>query len=451
MQPKRLTRFSPGSFLETAALVFPLMMSAFSFELIFGFNRLVLAHYSLDALNAASSVDIFCFTFQFSLVGLTTIAEVFAGQYFGARDYKKMPIAIWQMIWLSLFAGIVFVILGFTLGETLIPQDLLKEGLPYFRWMMSFAFLLPIITAVSSFFVAQGKTRAVFLASFFASVLNCLFSYTLVFGLAGWIPSFGAQGAAIATVLAGVFQFLFLFAAFLSPQNRATFHTHKPTWDFVHMKKCFSIGTPNAINYLVEMGGWSILIFFLSQKGKDYLTVRSWISFLFVFFGAFTQGLERGVIAIASNLLGSKGNLALLHKTLRSCAILITSIGGPMVVAVGAFIHMLTPLFFGHNLPSELMVSIAWATYGIGFFFLLDSMAWCTTGVLTSGGDTRFVMIMNATASWVCVAIPGMIWLTYFPSTPSSVWFYLSPLYGLVNLTGLFLRYYSGSWKKKLV
>ena len=153
-------RFAPGSFFEIAALSFPLMMNALSVELMLGMNRLILARYSLDAFNAAASVDLFCFTFQFGLVGITTIAEVFADNIW-ARVSAKMPIAVWQMIWLSLASILFLVPLGFIAGPFLIPESLMDHGLPYFRVLMSTCFLVPLITAVSSFFVVQGRTRLI--------------------------------------------------------------------------------------------------------------------------------------------------------------------------------------------------------------------------------------------------------------------------------------------------
>ena len=451
MSLKPLTRFAPGSFFEIAALSFPLMMSALSVELMLGMNRLILARYSLDAFNAAASVDLFCFTFQFGLVGITTIAEVFAGQYLGACLYTKMPIAVWQMIWLSLASILFLVPLGFIAGPFLIPESLMDHGLPYFRVLMSTCFLVPLITAVSSFFVVQGRTRLIVTAAASASLLNFVFAYPLILGVPGVISPWGTLGAAIAMTIAQLYQFLFLFAVFLSSRNRRRYQTHNATLDWDHMRRCLKIGLPNAINYVIEIGGWTILVFVLAKKGMEYLTVRGWVTILFVFFGFFSQGLERAVIALASNLLGAKESENALNATFQSACLFVIFVGGAMALCLCIFADVLIPLFLGPELCCDIIPYIKLVTYGMSIFFIFDSIAWVLMGILTAGGDTRFTMIMNISASWLCAVIPGIIWLAYFTSTPASVWMYLSPLYALVNVAGLTLRYYSYAWRKKII
>ena len=210
MSVKPLTRFASGSLFEIVVLAFPLMMSALSVELMLGMNRVIMARHCLDAFNAAASVDLFCFTFQFALMGITTIAEVFSGQYFGAREDTKVPIAVWQMIWLSLASVVFLVPLAFTMGPFLIPSHLLGHGIPYFRLLMSTCFILPLITAISSFFVVQGKTRVLFAAASSASLLNFLLANAFILGVPGVIRPLGAMGGALATAIAQAYQFLFL-------------------------------------------------------------------------------------------------------------------------------------------------------------------------------------------------------------------------------------------------
>lgn len=451
MSVKPLTRFASGSFLEVAALSLPLMMSALSVELMLGINRVIMARHCLDDFNAAASVDLFCFTFQFALVGITTIAEVFAGQYLGARDNKKVPIAVWQMIWLALMSVVVLVPLAFTMGPALIPKPLMAKGIPYFQIFLSASFVMPLVTAISSFFVVQGKTRLIFSAAASASLFNFVIAYALIPGVPGWIEPWGATGAAVAITVAQSYQFIFLLLAFLSPKNRQQYHTHKATFDWEHMKGCLKIGAPNAANYTIEMGGWTILVFVLAQKGTDYLTVRGWITLLFVFFGFFTHGIERAVIGLASNLLGAKEPVESFNKMLRSACLFVLVAGGAMAIGLCVFAGDLAPLFLGSAMPIEILPHIISATYGMSVFFIFDSIVWVLMGILTSGGDTRFTMLMNVSASWLCVVIPGMIWLMYFVSTPASVWTYLSPLYAIVNASGMLLRYYSYAWRHKIV
>ena len=121
-----------------------------------------------------------------------------------------------------------------------------------------------------------------------------------------------------------------------------------------------------------------------------------------------------------------------------------------MALCLCIFADVLIPLFLGPELCCDIIPYIKLVTYGMSIFFIFDSIAWVLMGILTAGGDTRFTMIMNISASWLC-ADSGHYLACLFTSTPASVWMYLSPLYALVNVAGLTLRYYSYAWRKKII
>jgi MATE family multidrug resistance protein len=276
-----------------------------------------------------------------------------------------------------------------------------------------------------------------------------MLSYRLING--GLISGpLGAEGAAIATVIAQSAQAIVLFIAFLSKKNRQTYFTHRAYFNLHHFKECIRIGAPNGINYIIEYGGWALIAGGLTLRGKDFMTVRTIAQTLFILLGFISNGIQKTIIALCSNLIGSN-QLELVHKTLRSATLFMLVICITTIIPLCIYIEYISTIFLGLKLPPDILNEVAKAAYGISLFFVLDSLAWIFIATLTSGGDTRFVMMMNTSASWICVVIPGYIWLKYLPCDPSSIWVYLSPLYAVINLTGLYLRYRSKKWQNKIV
>ena len=95
-----LTKHDEGSTRELWSLSIPLILSSFSLMLMFFVDRLLLARYSTDALNAAVHAGTFGWAFIFGGVSLCNIAEIFVAQYNGAGEKSKLGEPVWQMIWL---------------------------------------------------------------------------------------------------------------------------------------------------------------------------------------------------------------------------------------------------------------------------------------------------------------------------------------------------------------
>ncbi len=93
-------------------LSFPLMLSFLSNYLMLFFDRLIIANYSLEAMNAITASSLFCMIFQYGAIGIASIAEVFVGQYNGSKQYSKVAMPVWQMIWFSLMCFPIFFLLA---------------------------------------------------------------------------------------------------------------------------------------------------------------------------------------------------------------------------------------------------------------------------------------------------------------------------------------------------
>ena len=115
-ESKSLTKYPSGSLRELWAISFPLMLSMMSGSLMIFLDRLLLARFSIDALNACVNATVIAAAWQFAFLTTAAIAEVFVGQYNGAGQHQKIGEPVWQMIWFSLLTGLLFIPLGLFSG-----------------------------------------------------------------------------------------------------------------------------------------------------------------------------------------------------------------------------------------------------------------------------------------------------------------------------------------------
>ncbi|MBM3610878.1 MAG: hypothetical protein FJX18_05085, partial [Alphaproteobacteria bacterium] len=136
-----LTSYPSGSLGEIFTLALPMMLTALSNNLMLFLDRIILGHYSLDAMNSAAAAGSVTLPFVFGGYAITAIAEVFVGQRNGARKYSLVAQPVWQMLWFSLILMLFFIPMGLFMGPFILVDSFLKEGLPYYQWLMCFGFL----------------------------------------------------------------------------------------------------------------------------------------------------------------------------------------------------------------------------------------------------------------------------------------------------------------------
>lgn len=89
IKTKKLTPYPEGSLRELLQISFPLIVSLMSASLMLFLDRLFLAHYSLDSLNAAAHAGASVQFLQFWSIATVCIAEVFVGRFNGAGKWKN--------------------------------------------------------------------------------------------------------------------------------------------------------------------------------------------------------------------------------------------------------------------------------------------------------------------------------------------------------------------------
>ena len=441
----KLSKYPEGSLKELLYISIPLMLSVLSGNLMMFFDRLILAKYSLAAMNAATTAGLVCIVFQIGAIGIASIAEVFVGQYNGSKQYTRCAAPTWQMIYLSIALMPVFFFVAHYLPQYLLPEyHYQNHGLPYFTWILYFSALFPIQAAISAFFIGIGKVRLVSIATIIGNIFNIILDYLLVFGVPHLVPEMGTKGAAIATGLAQAIQILILLFPFLSKSIKEKYNSNDYSFDFKLLKNCVKTGAPSAAGHMIEISAWACVAQMMAMASENHLTVISIGQSLYALIAFAMEGLQKGVTAVSSNLIGAN-KWTLIYKSWRSSLKMLT-----LFALVFGFVLIFYPDFIIDQFLSEvaskyqydqLLGFLKIVAISVWVYFILDSITWIAAGILTAMGDTVFVMLMNAFAAWTFALMPIYYFIVMKKGSPELSWVLIN-IYATLNATLFSARAY---------
>ena len=438
-----------------------LMISFLSMVTMMFVDRLFLSYYSADALSAATSAGTLFWASSFMCVTFAAMGEVFVAQYNGSKQFEKLGTPVWQMIYFSAISFFFFMFLGSYGSDFFMKINLMNSSeVEYFRWNNYFAPWLTLLTAISAFFIGQGKTSIIKWMSVLGNGINILLDPLFIFGYKGIIPSMGIKGAAIATGIGIIVQVIVIGSIFLKKENQASFGTSNFRFNKSLFLKCLRVGTPPALFVLFELLGWATFYMMMERISSKHILVASVtqsILLLFLFFGL---GLEKGAAAIAGNLIGAK-KIGEIKRLFWSGIKLSLIFGAVLAVFLGGFAENFINLFFKNpealsgsamgistEMLSEIKTTLKFSMIVLVLYLTLENVRWLLSGLLTAAGDTFFPMVLGLISIWLFMHAP-----TYFfvviPKAPIERALFIWVLYSAAASALFLIRFARGKWKEK--
>ncbi len=441
-----LTKHREGSIRELWSLGFPLMLSSFSVMFMLFVDRLLLARYSTDALNAAVNATTLGWGFYFGWMVMCSIAEVFVAQYNGADQKHKFGEPVWQMIWLALASVLCFLPLAmwgdkWFYGSS--PDYEMERS--YFSWMMLFGPSFPLYTALCGFFVGQGKTRIITILAIIANFINAVLDVILIYGIEGWVPSLGIAGAAIATSGSGIFQSAVLGYIFLRKENRENHGTANYHFRYKPFLQCIRVGLPGAVFVSCESLGWASFYWMMTLVGDTYITIVGICQSIAILFYFFAEGINKASTAIAGNLIGGK-RTNIIKDVLAAGARLHLIFFFALVGLFFLASEQLVLLFLPEEKAFELYDSLFICIFFILISLLFEGLRLLLAGILTAAGDTVFLLTAGTLSVWAFLVLPVYVFVVH-GQAPVEVASFFCIFYGACASVIYLWRFRAGKWK----
>lgn len=434
-------------------VVGPLVLSSMSSSLMFVIDRLILAYYSVDAMNAAAIGGNFAAIFCLLLVCVAGTTEVFVGQYNGAQKHERIANPVWQMIYFVLLTIFMLVPIGMYSDKiNLFPECYSNDGIPYQKILVYFCWIPALTAAITGFFVGRGETKIITFIVVIGSLVNAVLDVILVFGYKNIIPRLGCKGAAIATVTSEFLQTAILACKFLNKKNRTLYKTDSlPMFDKNLFFRGIKIGLPSAIGRSAEMLAWYLVCSMLGHVSKDLATAYTIGVTIYIMFAFICEGITKGTAAISANFIGCQSLLSIRESFNKLVIIAITLccvVMLPIVVQPDLLFAVLKNL---HDDISNLYPTLR-IIFVIQFLNVtIEAVGSVSWGILLSGGDAKYPNVVALGSLWIFVVLPVSILFFANKLNSAIIVQLLAMLYNISWAVLVFFRYKSLKWYKSII
>jgi len=455
---------TPGGYRELLRIAYPLIVSTASFTLMQFADRIFLARFSPEAIQAALPAGILAFTLISFFHALAGYASAFVSQYHGAGDAAGCVRATAQALWLSL-ASAPFIWLLVPVGRWAMAQAghapaVLAEEIVYFRILMWGGFAVCLVGALSGFFNGRGDTRTTMVATVAGNLVNLALDYAMIFGRWGF-PRLGIAGAAWATVIGTLVTAAILAARFragLSGWERR--RPGLPGLDRALFVRLLRFGTPAALHLLLDIGSFAVFVLLTGRlSGLPLAASNIAISVNNVAFQPLL-GLNLAASILVGQYQGRRDS-----ATAERAGWTALKTGWIYMAAIGLTYALLPDLYLrlfsggdggldrealGRVARPLMLMMAAWGMF--------DTVNIVLIGALRGAGDTRFSMFYSVAMAWL-FWIPGevalVLWLRGRAATlPEWMGEGIALLWGwmtvfvIVLCFGFLWRFRSGRWKR---
>lgn len=386
------------------------------------------------------------------LAGLAMGVSIYAAQFWGKQDRKSIS----GLLGIGLFTGfgLSFV---FSLFVFLMPQLCLKLFTTDVR-IIEDGFIFLQITALtyvpmmltmmySAILRSTQHVKLPMFVSLFTVGLNILLNYLLIFGNFGF-PEWGLKGAAVATLIARVVECLLIIGAvykFKLPGGadlKDLFSASKPL-----ISKFFKTTYPIILTELIWVLGETVYAIIYSRMGTSEMTAMT-ITFPLQ---GICIGLLAGLSSAGGVMVGNKLGAGEEETALQYAKKFIL-LGITVSLVIGALIVLISPLYV-----SAFNVSDETHQLGIYLVWVFAAFLWVKVGnmimaggILNSGGDSKFVFVMESTATWL-IGVPSGLLLSFVFKQPIFIVYLVLSMEEVVRFLIGMGRIRSRKWIKNLV
>jgi len=453
---KFITRWNElGGYKEAMRLAWPLVLSSSSTLILQLIDRIFLSWHSHLALSAAAIAGILSWSVQVLFIAILGYTAVFVAQYSGAGKDKDAVSIVKQAINVAVLLGILITPISM-IGKSVFTAvghspDLIHYEAIVFRIFVLGSMIPFIQSAISGYFIGYGKTNIILVGSILATGLNIVLGYILIFGIKGFIPEYGAAGAAVATIISQGIATIFYFILFL--KDTSQYNSWGISFDYI--KRLFYYGAPNGLYMFVESIGWTLTQMIIGYLGILYSAASTWAFQLNSIAWMPIMGFSMAVSTMVGKYIGSKKpELAVrafwsnLHIGLA-----LTFAAGLLFILIP---HVLLAPFGSNSKPEEFLPARDLATILLRFvavYCFVDSLYVICASTLRGAGDVKFVMIISMFCSIFLLTIPVCIVWKLFGKNDEVIYYIWIIISAMVLIQGIlmFLRVITGKWKKKSV
>ncbi|USH03933.1 MATE family efflux transporter [Grimontia kaedaensis] len=387
------------------------------------------------------------------IVGIAGATTIFCAQHWGAKDNKSLSVTVHIGMIHAVIASMLLVSAALVFKDQI--AGLMTNDGAIAAMASSYIEISILCVLVTSFSAIWGaglraiqKPKVILYLFVFELVLNVSLNYLLIFGHFGF-PALGLEGAAWGTLVARtastliLFFYVHAFERILSFTASSFVAAREKTKNVAFV----NIALPIIGGEIIWSGGMTAYHTIYGNIDGTALAAMSILAPLEILLGSFSWGCAAAVGVLVGQKIGSN-NHEELNDYVRAGLIASVAVGGTIVALLWIGRDLLIGLFNGIE-PEVLDAVYLLFPFILASIFLRSVTMTSMSGILKSGGDTKFTMYLDMVAQWFG-AIPLMLVLTFWFELPVQYVYAAVLLEETLKLIPVMLRIRNRKWIKTL-
>ena len=391
------------------------------------------------------------FLFNLVLFGVASGAAIFTAQYWGKKDIPNIRRVLGICLSIAVGTALFFNIAAVVFPETVLgfytnDQTVIDLGSQYLK-IAGFCYIFTAISySFASILRSTENVHIPMIGSIIALSLNTLINYCLIFGNLGF-PKLGVQGAAIATLISRLLEMMLIIAITYIKRTPAAARIKELRYSFAFFRNYIKTALPVIVNEAIWSLGittYNAVYAHIGTNAIAAVNIASTVENLaFVAF----MGIGNACAIMVGNQIGANQEKTAYSYAGRS---LVMAISGAILVGilVISFSDLILSLYnisdeavqFAHNI---LRVSAA-------TLWIRASNMTTFVGILRSGGDTRYALIVELFSIWT-IGVPMALIGAFVLHLPVHFVYLMVTAEEATKFVIGVLRYFSKKWIHNLV
>ena len=411
-------RREPGFYKRLWKLSLPIILQnliTFSLGLI---DTFMVSQLGNEEMAAVTTANVPVFLLISIVFGVQSGLGILVSQYWGSGDVKSINRALGVASFIGTGITAVLAVLFFLFPVSV--MDLLSNehalsllGAPYLR-IIGFSYVFNMLSSIYASAQRSVENPNFGMKLFgFSTVLNTGLNYLLIFGHLGF-PALGVAGAALATLLARMSEFLIcVVCALRSRTIPLDFDCFlRPGMDMV--RRFLKYASPVVLNEAAWGLGNSLLTVILgyTDNSVEMLAANAVMGNLNRLFLVVCFGLGAATAVLIGKAIGegrSHSEVMALSQTLMGFAVLVGGTVGlaALILVPTLFVPVIFPLFKLYGESAAIATAIAVASF-LALPLHAHSIS-SITGVLRAGGDVGWSTFLDLVPQWLaCLPLTAL-------------------------------------------
>ena len=430
-------------------LVFPIAFQQLMSALVSTSDTLMMGLIDQSSLSAVSLATQITFVASLFIFGLTSAGSVLAAQYWGKGTKEDV-----EQVFAILMRPMVLVGTAFTLASLFVPHLLMRIFTPdpvlidlgsgYLRAVALSYFLMYVNQSYLTILRNSEQAATATVIGSTGVVINIALNAILIFGLLGF-PALGAVGAALATTLTRVVEFIWCILETARPGRIKL--KKKYLFGKCSLEKDFwQHGTILTANNLVWGVGITMGSVILGRLGSDAVAANSIAMTMKNLVNCFCMGLACGGAILVGNELGAN-NLE-TAKVYGGKVVRLALLSGAITAV---FLISLTPVILSiAELSPVSQGYLKWmiVVCAVNLIGMSNNSA-IISGIFPAGGDTKFGFICDCITLWLIVVPLGFLG-AFVWKLPIWVVYIFINMDEWVKIPAVFVHYRKYNWVRNL-